>query len=163
MKKQPKVGKPIAAPPTVMTSEDVRELGAVQQKYGVTEKDVQAAFPKTHKRQYRENGSYTWTNDIKTNDGHGKLTKECNQQIEMMSPFWRADTERHGKLQSRAERVALKDEAGSAHYVPAWKAEDTERRNGWRAGHRLLATREDRRHSRRCRHCGELPYWCGCD
>jgi len=155
-------GKPILAPARTISPEDVREIGEVQKKYGVTEKDVQAAFPKTHKRQYREDGTYTWTNDIKTNDGQGKLTKEANQSIELFSNFWRADTERHGKLQSREERVALKDEAGSAHYVPVYKAEETERSNGWRAGHRLLATREDRRHSRRCQGCGELPYWCEC-
>lgn len=176
--KKSKVGKPIAHPTRVMSNEDVRNIGAVQKKYGVTEKDATAAFPGKKEIFHtvpdavtgeavevpgpRADGFYEWRIPYKTNDGHGRLTEEASRVQEMMTPFWRADTERHGKLQSREERVALKDEAGSAHYVPTYKAEDTERRNGWRAGHRLLPTREDRKHSKRCRRCGELPYWCEC-
>lgn len=123
---------PVLHQPNVMSNDDVREIGRVQKKYGVTEKDLEAAFPGRIKRKYRENGSYTWKLDIKTNDGYGNHTKDNQKIIDMMSPFWRADQERHGKLQARAERVALKDESGSAHFVPIERADDTAKRNGWR-------------------------------
>lgn len=151
--------------PQVMTSDDVREKAAVQNKYGVGEKEFDAAFPGKVERFHVDEsgiehdgpdatGYYEWRVNIPTNDGHGKLTRENQQAIEMMSPLWRADQERHGKLQSRAERVALMDEAGSAHFVPAERADATAKRNGWR--HRFMRGR-GRRLMQTIR--GELYRW----
>jgi hypothetical protein len=107
-------------------------------------------------------GGYKWRYRFQQNE-HGVPTREAGAVAEKLKPWMRADSERQLGLQAQMPRTALKDEAGSAHYVPEHLTETAERRNGWRTGPRLLPTRTDPRHARRCSECHEFAYWCKCE
>lgn len=118
------------------TQKDVDEKASVQ-KLAMTESDFQTVNPKGHKREYREDGGYSWTNSYTPNDGHGKLTPIAQAVTGGMKKFADADTERARKLQENIERTAMSDGNGGTHFVEPGQADDCARRNGW--GHRWRA------------------------
>ena len=98
-----------------------------------TEADVISVLGmKGHKRKYRKNGSYTWTHDLRPND-HGKLTREASGVKELMSPFQKADVERHSALESTTPRERLRDGNGNIQYVEPHLVKTTVQRAGWHA------------------------------
>jgi hypothetical protein len=109
---------------------DVNEKAAVQSK-SMTEADFQSVNPHGHQRQYRPDGSYTWTNDWQTND-NGDLTREANAIADGMGAFIRADNDRFGALQEKVERTKVIDPLGQVHYLEAAQEGDVSRRGGWR-------------------------------
>jgi len=146
-----------------ITKDQLKEIGRVQAlKPKVTDFEGLPGFKFSEEK--RPDGGTDVVASFPPNDGHGKLSRQAVIVQEAMTPFMRADTERHLRNQQMVERVALKDEAGSAHYIEPHRAEEVERRNGWREGHRIvLSAKPDPRHAKRCRGCGEFPYWCECD
>ena len=90
----------------------------------MTEGDFQSINPDGHQRQYRADGSYTWTNDWEPNDGTGKLTRTADAVNDGMGAFVRADNERFGALQEKVERSSLRDADGNVHFVEAGRADD---------------------------------------
>lgn len=149
----------------VVSNQDIKELRETK-ALCPGEKQVAEALGKGRIERYHvvdgkevpgegPDGKYMWRAPYQASKDGGKV-------IEMMSPFWRADTERQSRLQARRPQTKLRDESGSVHNVPTVDAEKAERRNGWREGHRYILHRTDWRHARLCEGCGNFPYYCEC-
>ncbi len=114
----------------VITTEQVAHKEKVREMLP-DERAVYDNNPKGHKRKYRADGNYSWTNTYKTND-HGKLTPEAEGAIRLMQPFVEADTARVGTIQEKLDRVRMVDSEGRVSFVEPAQANDSASRNGWR-------------------------------
>ncbi len=110
-----------------VTREQVKDIGRCQKLL-----PVEADFigRKGYSRKYRPDGSYEWRFRYRPNV-NGKATKTQEEMVQRMRPFMRADVERHGKIQAKQERVAMKDGEGRVGLVDAGLADQAARRNGW--------------------------------
>ena len=128
-----------------------------------TEKDVEAAFGSHRiRRKYRPDGSYEWRMPFRPNDGQGKHSHDGQAVMELMRPFWRADSERHSASQARTPRAMLKDKTGSAQYVEPEKARETADRNGWHSPGRIVGILARGVVGDYCERCDRLHCWCEC-
>lgn len=114
-----------------VTQERVAEKAKVE-RLNMTEADAEAINPSGHKRTYRADGSYEWSNTWTPNDGHGNLTPTMNAISERIAPYIEAERSRQTAIQERIERVQLKDGDGRVQYVEPHMADATAARNGWR-------------------------------
>lgn len=110
-----------------MTHEQVAEVGRCQR---LLPKESDFIGKKGYKRKYRPDGTYEWKYSYTTNH-NGKLTKEAQEVIQMMTPFSKADTERHLKMQRTKPRATLRDHKGQLCQVDESMADQTARANKW--------------------------------
>lgn len=126
-----------------------------------TEKDVVAAYGEERiERKFREDGNYSWRVKYQQND-NGTVTKDGHRMSELMMPWARADTERHARLNAQVERVAVKDDAGSVHYLPV-SQEHAAAANGWHSENRLIGVLARRVNGDFCERCDRRRSWCEC-
>jgi hypothetical protein len=98
-----------------LTPAEVKEVGRVQR---LKPKETDFIGKPGYRRTYRPDGKYDWSYEFKAND-NGKVTNEAREFGERLLPFQRADTERQSRLQSKVEKVRLKDQNGNTHYLDA--------------------------------------------
>jgi hypothetical protein len=111
----------------VVTPQQVADIGRCQ---GLLPREADFVGRKGYRRTTRPDGSYAWRYRFQQNVG-GKRTRAGHEVLERMTPFIRADTERHAKLEAKRPRAALKDRDGGVRYLDPALADDAARRNGW--------------------------------
>lgn len=127
------------------------------------EQAVAEAFGESRiKRKFRPDGTYEWSMPFKPNDGHGRPTKDGAKVMDLMSGYWRADSERHTQNQSKVERVALRDEAGSVHYVEPHQVEGSANSNRWHSPGRIVGLLATAVNGDFCPVCDRRLTWCEC-
>jgi len=107
------------------------EVAAIAKAQALKPTEAEFIGKKGYSRRYRKDGSYTWRYRFKPNL-NGVKTKEQQEVESLMRPFHRADTERVAELQSRRERVSVRDGAGQRQYLEPDKVDETAQRNGWK-------------------------------
>lgn len=106
------------------------------------------------------NGRYKWRMPFKGSTG-GKMSHDASLVGEMMGDFMRADSERQARNQSKVERLAVKDDAGSVHYLAA-EHEAAANRNGWHSPGRIVGLLAREVYGDFCPACDRLKVWCEC-
>lgn len=116
-----------AASQRTVTAEQVADIGRCQSKLP---READFIGRKGYSRRYRPDGSYTWKWKFQQND-KGKRTRDGAEVLDRMTPFMKADTERHAKLQAKKERMRMRDRDGRVRLIEPALADRAAQTNGW--------------------------------
>jgi len=116
-----------AASVHAVTTDQVADIGRCQ---SLLPREADFIGRKGYSRRFREDGSYSWRYRFQQND-RGKRTAAGHEVLERMTPFMRADTERHAKIEAKKPRAVLRDKSGRRRLIDPALADRAARENGW--------------------------------